>query len=430
LKKVLVIGSGGREHALAWKASLSPDVATVFVAPGNAGTALEEKIANIPVQPSDFEGLLKFAVEERIDLVIVGPEDVLVGGIVDQFSKAGILCFGPTKKAARLEGSKEFSKDFMVRHKIPTARFESFSDLKKARDYLEHQDFPLVIKADGLAAGKGVVICQNMNQAEQCIGEMLSGEVFDGAGEKIVIEEFLQGEEASFICMVNDQDFLVMASSQDHKAAYNGDTGPNTGGMGAYSPAPVIDPRMHEAVIERVVKPAISGLVEDGISYTGFLYAGLMVQDGTPKVLEFNCRMGDPESQVIMMRLKSDLVALCLAALTGRLGETQAEWFNQSALGVVMASQGYPGDYAKGHRIHGLDNAFDKKAKVFHAGTRLVDGQVTASGGRVLCITALANSIVEAKRDAYEAASSIKWKGSWHRDDIGYRAVARKQSIL
>ncbi|MYB33678.1 MAG: phosphoribosylamine--glycine ligase [Gammaproteobacteria bacterium] len=428
MKKVLVIGSGGREHALAWKASLSSDVSAVFVAPGNAGTALEKKTTNVPLQPSDFEGLLNFALDEQIDLVIVGPEDVLVNGIVDQFREAGVPCFGPTKKAARLEGSKEFSKDFMTRHKIPTAQFQSFSDLEKAIDYLKHQDYPLVIKADGLAAGKGVVICRDMRQAGQCIEEMLSGEVFDGAGEKIVIEEFLQGEEASFICMVNEQDFLVMASSQDHKAAYNGDAGPNTGGMGAYSPAPVIDPQMHEAVIEQVIKPTINGLVEDGISYTGFLYAGLMIQDGIPNVLEFNCRMGDPESQVIMMRLKSDLVTLCMAALTGRLGETEAEWFPQDALGVVMASQGYPGDYAKGRRIDGLETVFDNNTKVFHAGTRLVHGEVTASGGRVLCITALGKNIVEAQKEAYKAASSISWQGGWHRDDIGHRAVYRFQA--
>lgn len=425
LKKVLVIGSGGREHALAWKASLSPEVAAVFVAPGNAGTALEKKTVNVPLQPSDFEGLLKLALDEQIDLVMVGPEDVLVDGIVDHFREAGISCFGPTQKAARLEGSKEFSKDFMARHQIPTAHFQSFSDLEEARDYLQHQDFPLVIKADGLAAGKGVVICRNANQARQCIEEMLSGEVFDGAGGKIVMEQFLQGEEASFICMVNERDFLVMASSQDHKAAYNGDSGPNTGGMGAYSPAPVIDPQMYEAVIDRVIKPTVNGLVEDGISYTGFLYAGLMIQDGIPNVLEFNCRMGDPESQVIMMRLKSDLVALCMAALAGRLGETDAEWFPQSALGVVMASRGYPGDYTKGHRIGGLETAFDSNIKVFHAGTRLVDGQITTSGGRVLCITALAENIVEAQKDAYRAAASISWQGGWHRDDIGYRAVDR-----
>ncbi len=423
-----MIGSGGREHALAWKASLSPDVSAVFVAPGNAGTALEKKTTNVPLQPSDFEGLLTFALHEQIDLVIVGPEDVLVGGIVDQFREAGISCFGPTQNAARLEGSKEFSKDFMTRHKIPTAWFRSFSDLEEARDYLKYQDFPLVIKADGLAAGKGVVICQDMSQAEQCIEEMLSGKAFDGAGEKIVIEEFLHGEEASFICMVNGQDFLVMASSQDHKAAYNGDTGPNTGGMGAYSPAPVIDSQMRETVIERVIKPTINGLVEDGISYTGFLYAGIMIQDGIPNVLEFNCRMGDPESQVIMMRLKSDLVTLCMAALEGQLGETEAEWFPQNALGVVMASRGYPGDYEKGHRIDGLETASDNNTKVFHAGTRLIGGKVTTSGGRVLCITALARNIVEAQKDAYRAASSIKWQGGWHRDDIGYRAVYRCQT--
>jgi len=426
LKKVLVIGSGGREHALAWKASLSADVSEVFVAPGNAGTAFEEKTENVPLDSSDFDGLLNFAHNKQIDLAIVGPENALVDGIVDIFTEAGIPCFGPTQMAARLEGSKTFAKEFMTRHNIPTARFQSFADLEEAKDYLKHQDFPLVVKADGLAAGKGVVICQDRNQAEQSIERMLSGKLFARAGERIVIEECLQGEEASFICMVDGRDFVVLASSQDHKSAYDGDAGPNTGGMGAYSPAPVIGPQEQNSVIEQVIKPTVNGLIEDGISYTGFLYAGLMIEDGIPHVLEFNCRMGDPESQVIMMRLKSDLVQLCLAALKGQLGKVQAEWFPESALGVVMASEGYPGDYQTGHRIHGLGTPFDN-VKVFHAGTRLFDGQVVTSGGRVLCITALSENIVEARKDAYQLASSIGWRGCWYRNDIGHRATHRMQ---
>ena len=428
MKKVLVIGSGGREHALAWKASLSPDVCAVFVAPGNAGTALENKTTNIPLKESDFDGLVSFALDEQVDLVIVGPENALVSGIVDRFREVGIFCFGPTQTASRLEGSKVFSKEFMTRHHIPTARFQSFTSSDKAKDFLNHQKFPVVVKADGLAAGKGVFVCQNRIQAEQYIDEMLCGKLFDGAGERIIIEECLQGEEASFICMVDGQDFQVLASIQDHKAAYNGDTGPNTGGMGAYSPAPIIDPEIQQKVIAQVIKPTINGLVEEGIDYTGFLYAGLMIQNHMPYVLEFNCRMGDPESQVIMMRMKSDLVELCLTALQGRLGETQIEWFFESALGIVVASEGYPRSHKKGCEIYGLETTFDNNIKIFHAGTKLNDGTVETTGGRVLCITALSNSILEAQKDAYQAASSIHWEGSWYRDDIGHRAKHRFES--
>ncbi len=425
MKKVLVIGSGGREHALAWKAASSPEVSAVFVAPGNAGTAMEHKTTNIPLKESDFDGLTSFALDEQIDLVIVGPENALVDGIVDQFRDVGIFCFGPNKTAAKLEGSKAFSKEFMTRHNIPTARFQSFTSSKKAKDYLDYQKFPLVVKADGLAAGKGVVICQDRNQAEQCIDEMLSGKLFNKASERIIIEECLQGEEASFICMVDGQDFLVLASSQDHKAALNGDRGPNTGGMGAYSPAPVIDAKMQRNVIEQVIEPATNGLVKEGILYTGFLYAGLMIQNDIPHVLEFNCRMGDPESQVIMTRMKSDFVKLCMTALQGRLGEAQIDWYRETALGVVMASGGYPGSYEKGHEIHGLETVFCNNIKVFHAGTKLINGRVETSGGRVLCVTALSDNILHAQNDAYGAASSIRWEGSWYRDDIGYRAINR-----
>ena len=426
MKKVLIIGAGGREHALAWKASLSPDVSQVFVAPGNAGTALEGKTCNVPLEASDFDGLLNFAIGEKIDLVIVGPENALADGIADRFSERGISCFGPSRRASRLEASKSYAKEFMVRHNIPTARYNTFTDPRAAKDCLRHRDFPLVIKADGLAAGKGVVICQDLHEAERCIDEMLSGKLFNIAGKTIVIEEYLTGEEASFICMVNGKDYLVMATSQDHKAACNGDTGPNTGGMGAYSPAPLIDRQIQKHIVEQIVKPTINGLVADGIAYTGFLYAGLMIKDSKPRVLEYNCRLGDPESQVILLRLKSDLVGLCLAALHGSLGEARAEWFDEYALGVVMASAGYPGEYAKGQAISGLDAQFKDSVKVFHAGTKLAGGKVVANGGRVLCVTAMGNSVKQAQQEAYKAASSITWQGSWHRDDIGHRAVQRE----
>lgn len=423
--KILVIGSGGREHALAWKASLSPVVSEVFVAPGNAGTALESGVSNVPLEASDFDGLLSFALDQLIDLVIVGPENTLVGGIVDLFSENGIRCFGPTRAGAMLEGSKAFSKEFLIRHSIPTARYRSFTDPREAREYLRCQDYPLVVKADGLAAGKGVVICENLGQAEDCVQGMLSGKLFSSAGRKVVIEEFLEGEEASFICMVDGGDFLVMASSQDHKAAYNGDTGPNTGGMGAYSPAPVVDSDMRERVIEQVMRPAVNGLRSDGIPYTGFLYAGLMISNGVPNVLEFNCRLGDPEAQVILMRMKSDLVELCLAALDGCLAGVHGEWHRESALGVVMVSKGYPESSRNGHVIEGLEGPFEPNVKVFHAGTGLEDGRAVTSGGRVLCVAALADGIEQAQRQAYSAVRSIRWEGGWCRDDIGHRAVSR-----
>ncbi|MXZ81592.1 MAG: phosphoribosylamine--glycine ligase [Gammaproteobacteria bacterium] len=423
--KILVVGSGGREHALAWKASLSPAVSEVFVAPGNAGTALESGVSNVPLEAGDFGGLLSFALDKSIDLVIVGPENALVGGSVDLFGENGIRCCGPTRAGAMLEGSKEFSKEFLVRHNIPTARYRSFTDLLEAREYLRHQNYPLVVKADGLAAGKGVVICENLDQAEDCVQGMLSGKLFSSAGHKVVIEEFLEGEEASFICMVDGGDFLVMASSQDHKAAYNGDTGPNTGGMGAYSPAPVVDSDMRERVIEQIMRPAVNGLRSDGIPYTGFLYAGLMISNGVPNVLEFNCRLGDPEAQVILMRMKSDLVELCLAALDGRLAGIRTEWHRESALGVVMASKGYPESSRSGDVIEGLEGPFESNVKVFHAGTGLEDGRAVTSGGRVLCVTALADGIEQAQRQAYSAVRSIRWEGGWCRDDIGHRAVSR-----
>ena len=426
---VLIIGGGGREHALAWRAAQSPRVARIFVAPGNAGTAREAKCANVAVAAEDIEALLAFAQRERVDLTIVGPEAPLVLGVVDRFRAAGLRCFGPTRAAAQLEGSKAFTKDFLARHKIPTAAYGNFSDFDRAEAYIRRVGAPVVVKADGLAAGKGVIIAQTVDEAIGAARDMLAGNAFGEAGHRVVVEEFLKGEEASFIVMVDGEHVLPLATSQDHKRVGDGDTGPNTGGMGAYSPAPVVTPEMHERVMREVIEPTVRGMQAEGNTYTGFLYAGLMIgPDGTPKVLEYNCRFGDPETQPVMMRLKSDFVELVDAALDARLDQVAADWDPRAALGVVMAAGGYPGSYAKGDAITGLPAREAPDAKVFHAGTALRGGEVVTSGGRVLCVTALGESVAAAQRRAYEVVRGIHWKHAQYRSDIGYRAIAREQA--
>lgn len=427
--KILIIGSGGREHALAWKATHSPGVEHVYVAPGNAGTAIEPDISNIDISVDDINGLLEFAQANAIDLTIVGPEAPLVAGIVDTFSSAGQRCFGPTKAAAQLEGSKAFSKDFLARHNIPTAAYGNFSDLDKAINYIKEQGAPIVVKADGLAAGKGVILAQTEAEAIAAVEDMLAGNAFGDAGHRVVIEEFLQGEEASFIVMADGKHILPMATSQDHKARDNGDQGPNTGGMGAYSPAPVVTAVMHDRIMTEVIEPTIRGMQQDGMPYTGFLYAGIMIApDGTPKVLEFNCRFGDPETQPIMMRLQSDLVALCNAAIDQQLDQVTTEWDPRSAVGIVLAAGGYPDSYNKGDAISGLDQILPSDRKIFHAGTRAQDGDIVTAGGRVLCACALGETVTAAQQAAYELTHSINWKGVYYRTDIAYRAIAREQS--
>ena len=424
--KILIVGGGGREHALAWKTAQSPLADKVYVAPGNAGTALEPNLENVKIAAADVQGLLAFALREGIDLTIVGPEAPLVLGIVDAFKAAGLKCYGPTQAAAQLEGSKAFCKDFLARHHIPTAAYQTFTDIESAIAYIEQQGAPIVVKADGLAAGKGVVVAQTKEDAFSAVRDMLGGNAFGAAGHRVVIEEFLQGEEASFIVMTDGQHALAMASSQDHKARDDGDTGPNTGGMGAYSPAPVVTPAVHARAMEEVILPTLRGMAEDGIPYTGFIYAGLMVApDESIKVLEFNCRFGDPETQPIMMRLKSDLPALCLKAVDGRLDECQTEWDPRPALGVVMAAGGYPEDYAKGDVIEGLPKDESADVKVFHAGTALNHGAAVTSGGRVLCVSALGTTVVEAQKKAYDQVKRIHWPGVFYRKDIGHRAITR-----
>jgi phosphoribosylamine--glycine ligase len=424
--KILIVGGGGREHALAWKTAQSPLADQVFVAPGNAGTALEPNLENVKIAAADVQGLLAFALREEIDLTIVGPEAPLVLGIVDAFKAAGLKCYGPTKAAAQLEGSKAFCKDFLARHHIPTAAYQTFTDIESAIAYIDQKGAPIVIKADGLAAGKGVVVAQTEEEALSAVRDMLGGNAFGAAGHRVVIEEFLQGEEASFIVMTDGQQALAMASSQDHKARDDGDTGPNTGGMGAYSPAPVVTPTVHTRAMEEVILPTLRGMAADGIPYIGFLYAGLMVApDGSIKVLEFNCRFGDPETQPIMMRLKSDFPALCLKAVDGKLDECDTEWDPRPALGVVMAAGGYPGDYAKGDVIEGLPEQESADLKVFHAGTAINQGRAVTAGGRVLCVSALGTTVSEAQKKAYEQVKRIKWPGAFYRIDIGHRATTR-----
>ncbi|MCW8829608.1 MAG: phosphoribosylamine--glycine ligase [Gammaproteobacteria bacterium] len=426
--KVLVIGGGGREHALAWKAAQSSEVKKVFVAPGNAGTAREAKLENVAIGVEDIEALVSFARDNAIDLAIVGPEAPLVIGVVDAFEAAGLRCFGPSRAAAQLEGSKVFTKDFLARHNIPTAAYANFTDVDEALAYLHQQSAPIVIKADGLAAGKGVIVAMTMEEAEAAVKDMLAGNAFGEAGHRVVIEEFLEGEEASFICMVDGEHILPMATSQDHKRVGEGDTGPNTGGMGAYSPAPVVTAEVHARIMREVIVPTVKGMAAEGNPYTGFLYAGLMISaDGTPKVIEYNCRFGDPETQPIMMRLNSDLVALCNAALDRRLDSVTVEWDARAAMGVVLAAGGYPGSYNKGDVIHGLDGADSADAKIFHAGTTEKDGKVVTAGGRVLCATALGATVSEAQTKAYALADRISWSGMFMRRDIGYRAIAREK---
>jgi phosphoribosylamine--glycine ligase len=425
---ILIIGNGGREHALAWKAAQSPLADTVFVAPGNAGTALEAKLENVALDPMAFAELIEFAHANAVGLTIVGPEAPLVAGIVDAFSAAGLKCFGPSKAAAQLEASKSFTKDFLARHHIPSAHYATFTEVAPALAYLRQVGAPIVIKADGLAAGKGVILADDLASAEAAVHDMLAGNKFGDAGHRIVIEEFLTGEEASFIALVDGESILPMASSQDHKAAADGDTGPNTGGMGAYSPAPVVTPEIDARILQDVMRPTVRGMAAEGHHYRGFLYAGIMIEsDGTPKVLEYNCRFGDPETQPIMLRLKSDLVALCLLAIDGGLQQAQAEWDQRAALGVVLAAGGYPGDYDKGQVISGLPEHDGTDSKVFHAGTTLQDGQVVTNGGRVLCATALGESVSQAQANAYELLAGIHWNGLYYRRDIGHRAVARER---
>lgn len=427
--KVLIIGSGGREHALAWKAAQSSLVDQVFVAPGNAGTALEEGIENIAVGAEDIPALLTYAKNNQIDLTIVGPEAALVEGIVDVFNENGLKIFGPTKAAAQLEGSKAFTKDFLERHKIPTAFYGNFTEIEPAVAYIEEKGAPIVIKADGLAAGKGVILAQTSEEAIVAVKDMLAGNKFGDAGARVVIEEFLYGEEASFICMVDGKNILPMASSQDHKARDNGDTGPNTGGMGAYSPAPVVTAEMHDRIMQMVIEPTVKGMADEGNAFTGFLYAGVMINDqGIPKVLEYNVRFGDPETQPIMMRLKSDLVQHCLDAIEGKLKNASTQWDERTSLGVVLAAGGYPENYHKGDIISGLENTETETTKVFHAGTAQKDGNVVTNGGRVLCAVALGDSVTQAQQLAYQLVEKISWNNVYFRTDIGHRAIAREKT--
>ena len=426
--KVLVIGGGGREHALAWKAAQSSNVSKVFVAPGNAGTALEDKLENVAIGAEDINALMTFASENKIDLTIVGPEAPLVVGIVDQFTAAGLRCFGPSAGAAQLEGSKAFTKDFLARHNIPTGGYANFTEIDPAIAYIKEQGAPIVVKADGLAAGKGVIVAMTEDEAITAVKDMLAGNAFGDAGHRVVIEEFLAGEEASYIVMVDGEHILPMATSQDHKAALEGDKGPNTGGMGAYSPAPVVTPEIDARIMKEVIEPTVKGMAAEGNPYTGFLYAGLMIAaDGIPKVIEYNCRFGDPETQPIMMRLKSDLVELCNTALDKKLNQTSIEWDSRAALGVVLAAGGYPADYAKGDIISGIPAATED-SKVFHAGTADKDGQTVTSGGRVLCAVGLGNTVSEAQIKAYSVVDKISWNGMNFRSDIGHRAISREKS--
>ncbi len=424
---VLIIGSGGREHALAWKVAQDPRVETVFVAPGNAGTATEAKCQNVAIDVLALEQLADFA-EQNVQLTIVGPEAPLVKGVVDLFRSRGLDCFGPTAAAAQLEGSKAFTKDFLARHEIPTADYQNFTEIDPALAYLREKGAPIVIKADGLAAGKGVIVAMTLEEAEEAVRDMLSGNAFGDAGARVVIEEFLDGEEASFIVMVDGANVLPMATSQDHKRVGDGDSGPNTGGMGAYSPAPVVTDEVHQRVMDEVIWPTVKGMAAEGNVYTGFLYAGLMIdRSGAPKVIEFNCRFGDPETQPIMLRLQSSLVLLIEAALAKALDKIEAQWDARPSLGVVLAAGGYPGDYAKGDAIRGLESAAQLPGKVFHAGTALQDGQVVTAGGRVLCATALGDTVSAAQQNAYALAARVEWDGHFYRHDIGYRAIAREQ---
>jgi len=427
--KVLIVGNGGREHALAWKCAQSPNVDEVLVAPGNAGTAREDKVHNVAVSSDDIEALADLAQDQNIDLTIVGPESPLVAGIVDHFESKDLPCFGPNAAAAQLEGSKAFTKDFLARHEIPTADYQNFTELAPALTYIREQGAPIVIKADGLAAGKGVIVAMTLAEAEAAATDMLEGGSFGGAGACIVVEEFLDGEEASFIVITDGDTVFPLATSQDHKARDDGDPGPNTGGMGAYSPAPVVTPEIGQRIMNEVINPTLEGMRADDNTYLGFLYAGLMIMaDGTPKVIEFNCRMGDPETQPILSRLKSSLADICMATLEGTLASQTAEWDSRAALGVVLAAGGYPASYSKGMTISGLAEADGIDQKVFHAGTALKDGNVVTSGGRVLCVVGLGDTVKAAAASAYESVNKIHWQDVYSRRDIGHRAIAREQN--
>ena len=423
--RVLVIGSGGREHAIAWRASQGENVELVYVAPGNAGTALDPNLENIHIKVLDIEGQIQFAKKHKVDLTIIGPEAPLVAGVVDEFRLAGLRCFGPSAAAARLEGSKRFTKDFLSKYKIPTADYGSFSSPNKAIEFARSMELPVVIKADGLAAGKGVVIATTYQEAEETIRGMMVNGNFGGAGASVVIEEFLQGEEASFIVVSDGKNFLPFASSQDHKAIFDGDKGPNTGGMGAYSPAPVVTSQVHERVLEKVIRPTIDGMRKDGTAYIGFLYAGLMIDSkGEPYVIEFNCRLGDPETQPLMMRMRSDIVQLCNTALDGGLADIKLDFSSDTALTVVLAASGYPGDYQIGNIILGLDS--ENTGQVFHGSTKLMGKQVVTNGGRILGVTALGNSVLEAKQNAYKIVDKIEFTNKYYRSDIGDLGIARE----
>lgn len=426
---ILIIGNGGREHALAWKAAQSPLASKVFVAPGNAGTARESAVENVAISATDVPALVKFAQENNVGLTIVGPEAPLVVGVVDAFEAAGLTIFGPRQSAAQLEGSKAFTKDFLARHQIPTAEYKNFTEVEPALAYLREKGAPIVIKADGLAAGKGVIVAMTLQEAEDAVKDMLSGNAFGEAGSRVVIEEFLDGEEASFIVMVDGENVEPMATSQDHKRVGEGDKGLNTGGMGAYSPAPVVTDEIHQRVMEQIIYPTVRGMAAEHNAYKGFLYAGLMIdKNGQPKVIEFNCRFGDPETQPIMMRMKSDLVELCLKACKGELDQIKSEWTEQAALGIVLAAEGYPGDYRKNDEIQGLPTESKEDEKVFLAGVVEKEGKLLTNGGRVLCATALGNSVFDAQQKALKLAEQVNWQGRFYRRDIGYRAVAREQN--
>lgn len=426
-KTVLIVGSGGREHALAWKVASSDDVVRVLVAPGNAGTAREAGVENVPVSDTDIDGLMRLAVDEAVDLTIVGPEAPLAAGIVDRFHAAGHRCFGPTAAAAQLEASKTFSKEFLTRHDIPTADYRVFEDLEQAQTYIRGKNAPLVVKADGLAAGKGVILAPDTETALEAARDMLAGNAFGDSGHRIVVEDWLTGEEASFIVMVDGEHVLPLASSQDHKAALDGDSGPNTGGMGAYSPAPVVTDTVAERILETIIKPTVAGMASEDRPFTGFLYAGLMIDDqGNPKVLEFNVRLGDPEAQPLLMRMTGDFVAWAEAAVDGRLNEIHGNWTEQPALGVVLVAGGYPGSYRKGDPIHGLNAGDDDTIKVFHAGTADLEDDIVTAGGRVLCVCALGDSVADARERAYARAETITWDAVHYRRDIGHRALDRR----
>ncbi len=424
--KVLIVGGGGREHALAWKCAQSDSVSGVFCAPGNVGSSQENKVKNVSIQADSIDSLVAFALDEKIALTIIGPEAPLAAGIVDKFQSAGLYCFGPTKESAQLEASKSFTKDFLKRHNIPSGEYETFTQLDDAIKYIIKKPVPIVVKADGLAAGKGVVVATTREEAVEAARSMLIENAFGEAGARIVVEEFLEGEEASFICMSDGITAIPFASSQDHKARDDGDKGPNTGGMGAYSPAPIVDSAMRDKIMETIIYPTLKGMKDDGRPYQGFLYAGVMIgQDNVPKVLEFNCRFGDPETQPIMMRLQSDLVKACLSVLAGDADSVNLEWDHRCSLGVVLAAGGYPLAYEKGDIITGLDSD-DVDTKVFHAGTKEVNGECVTAGGRVLCVVGLGDRVSDAQAKAYSRAKLIEWRGKYSRNDIGYRAIARE----